>query len=115
MALLDELFDSRLSDEGQRDALDQHDHKLSSIDRDLDEIAAALREGDERLHRRVSKLKKHFDILYRRVNRLELVTEALFAHMEANGEITKQTLRARMGAIDVSDGKRDGRARNRRT
>jgi len=115
MGFFEDMFDPRRSDQGQMVALRQHDANLTSLERDLDEIAASVRQSDEKLQERFAKLKKHFLALRDRVNRVELVTEALFAHFEAKGEIDRDRLRVLMACIDQADGKADGRARNKRT
>ena len=50
-----------------------------------------------------------------RLNRVELVTEALFMHLEKQGQIDRAGLREMMEQIDARDGETDGRARKRGT
>lgn len=100
---------------GQLQALKEHEADLGTLERDLDELAGGMREGDKELHERVSKLRKHFVALRDRLNRVELVTEALFAHFESKGELDRDRLRTLMDELDEKDGKRDGRVRKRVT
>ncbi len=68
-----------------------------------------------RLELRLEKLKQAHLRLRGRMDRVELVTEALFVHLESTGSLDRSRLRELIEQIDAADGKVDGRARKQPT
>lgn len=115
MGFFENVFDPRAQDWGQLQALKKHDGELGMLDDDLHELKQAVKEGDEAAHERVTKLRVHFRVLRTRLNRVELVAEALFMHLESQGQIDRKRLLSLMEEIDARDGEADGRAKKRST
>jgi len=67
----------------------------------------------DRVELRLEKLKQAHLRLRDRMDRVELVTEALFVHLESTGALDGPGLRKLIKQIDAADGKVDGRARKK--
>ena len=103
------------------DAIDNVHDDLDDAQDDIRTLAGKLADMGElrrahvKLAKRFEKLKTAHLRLRDRADRIELVVEGLFAHLQAQGGLDRDELRRRMDEIDEADGKRDGRARKRRT
>jgi len=115
MGFFKNMFDPRRTDFGQMTELRKHEGELEMLDDDLHELKEAVREGREDVLQQVTKLEGRVELVRKRLNRVELVTEALFMHLEKQGQIDRAGLREMMEQIDARDGETDGRARKRGT
>lgn len=98
-------------------SLDIQDAKedLSRVEADAAESAEAARKRYDQLAERHQKLKQAHVRLRQRVDRIELVAEALFVHLERAGKLEAGAFGELMQELDAADGKVDGRAQKRST
>ncbi|MBW2528377.1 MAG: hypothetical protein JRI23_29650 [Deltaproteobacteria bacterium] len=96
------------------DDLDRAQDDLRALEDSLEDLGK-LRQAHVKLTKRFEKLKQAHLRLRERAYRVELVVEAIFAHLESQGQMDRDGLRRWMDEIDAADGKQDGRARKRRT
>lgn len=120
-----DFWDSFLDNEGrQRGDINQAARELDWLKVDVERLQQgsakladqeSLRQECERLQARFDKLKQAHLRLRSRTDRIELVVEALFVHLESTGSLALDRLRELVEQIDAADGKVDGRARKRPT
>lgn len=95
MGILDHLFDS---DYRQREDIEELREQVSEAARD-----------------RPADTSSSVRTLRKRVDQLELMLEALYAHMENKGDIDREKLSDLMIQVDLADGVEDGRIGGDRT
>ncbi len=97
--------------------LDIHDAQedLSRVEAEAAGSAEEARQRYDQLAERHQKLKQAHVRLRQRVDRIELVAEALFVHLERTGQLEGGAFAELMQELDAADGKVDGRAKTRST
>lgn len=86
---------------------------LSRVEAQAAETAEAERQRYDVLVARHEKLKESHLRLRKRVDRIELVAEALFVHLERSGKLEADAFGELMQELDAADGKLDGRVKKR--
>lgn len=82
---------------------------LSRIQADAVQTAEAERQRYDELVERHEKLKQAHLRLRKRVDRIELVAEALFVHLQRSEKLDAGAFDELMQELDAADGKLDGR------
>lgn len=110
----DYLFDSEYK---QRDDIDDAREQVSRVDDELRSITRGLQRDQRQTQQAVKRagkalrhLRRQLDGAETRIDRIELVTEALFLHLEQHNGLTRERLRELMHEVDAADGKVDGKA-----